>query len=160
MRKNLRTKIATAIGSAVVLFLLCASASALAVARLQNIGTVAIWPNHFFLLLVKNQSFVFSLPLPNWAAIGVAAAALALVNWIYFFTPGIRLTAGYAFLMGGALTNLYSRLANGFVWDFFNITFFGIRGVWNLADGFIIAGICLWVYAFSRVSRPVSDKIN
>ncbi|MFA6433353.1 MAG: signal peptidase II [Elusimicrobiales bacterium] len=54
---------------------------------------------------------------------------------------GPAVSAGLALVLGGALGNLYDRLAYGFVVDFFDLSFF--PAVFNIADSAITAGAVL-----------------
>ena len=53
---------------------------------------------------------------------------------------GLAASAGLALVLGGALGNLYDRLAYGFVVDFFDFSFF--PAVFNIADSAITVGAC------------------
>ena len=54
---------------------------------------------------------------------------------------GMAALAGLALVLGGALGNLYDRLAYGFVVDFFDLSFF--PAVFNIADSAITIGAVL-----------------
>lgn len=55
--------------------------------------------------------------------------------------------AGIALVLGGALGNLYDRLAYGFVVDFFDLSFF--PAVFNTADSAITIGAVLMAIGFN-----------
>ncbi len=59
-------------------------------------------------------------------------------------------SAGLHLVIGGALGNIYDRLAYGFVVDFFDFSFF--PAVFNVADAAITAGACLigWQIFFGK----------
>jgi signal peptidase II len=54
---------------------------------------------------------------------------------------GALAALGFALVLGGALGNLYDRIAYGFVVDFFDFSFF--PAVFNVADSAITAGAVL-----------------
>ncbi|MEW5951769.1 MAG: signal peptidase II [Elusimicrobiota bacterium] len=59
-------------------------------------------------------------------------------------------SAGLHLVIGGALGNIYDRIAYGFVTDFFDFSFF--PAVFNIADASITAGAILigWQIFFAR----------
>jgi signal peptidase II len=57
-------------------------------------------------------------------------------------------SAGLLLVLGGALGNLYDRLAYGFVVDFFDFSFF--PAVFNVADSAITAGAVLLAFGLNR----------
>ncbi len=63
---------------------------------------------------------------------------------------------GIHFVIGGALGNIYDRLAYGYVVDFLDFNFF--PAVFNLADSSITVGACLigWEMLFNK--RGKSEK--
>ena len=56
--------------------------------------------------------------------------------------------AGIALVLGGALGNLYDRLAYGFVVDFFDLSFF--PAVFNVADSAITVGACFLAIGLNK----------
>ena len=74
------------------------------------------------------------------------AFSAALVAGLLFFRRRIQshgrlAAAGLALVIGGALGNLYDRIAYGFVVDFFDLSFF--PAVFNVADSAITVGAVL-----------------
>lgn len=61
---------------------------------------------------------------------------------------GFGAFAGLALVLGGALGNLYDRLAYGFVVDFFDLSFF--PAVFNIADSSITVGAILLALGLNR----------
>lgn len=59
--------------------------------------------------------------------------------------------AGIALVLGGALGNLYDRLAYGFVVDFFDLSFF--PAVFNTADSAITVGAALMAIGFNSAEE-------
>jgi signal peptidase II len=58
-------------------------------------------------------------------------------------------SAGLALVLGGALGNLYDRIAYGFVVDFFDLSFF--PAVFNVADSAITAGAALLAIGINKL---------
>ena len=70
---------------------------------------------------------------------------------------GRAASAGLALVLGGALGNLYDRLAYGFVVDFFDFSFF--PAVFNVADSAITAGAVLMAWGMrDDKSGPAGAK--
>ncbi|PIR96871.1 MAG: hypothetical protein COT91_04385 [Candidatus Doudnabacteria bacterium CG10_big_fil_rev_8_21_14_0_10_41_10] len=133
---KVKIKITTALISAVVLFL----------------------GNLFFTLWVvdsgkigfeKNLGFVFSIPIPLGVVYIISIAVMGILSWIYIFNfiqYNILFSLGFGLIFGGAVSNLYFRLVDGFVYDYFHLGLFGLRGAWNLADIGIVLGILVWIF--------------
>ncbi len=66
--------------------------------------------------------------------------AIALLYWLGGLKRAIAAT-GVAFVVGGALGNLYDRLAYGYVVDFFDFSGLYFPWVFNIADASINVGI-------------------
>lgn len=81
--------------------------------------------------------------LARWILILLSLAICAAVLiWVRRAGSGIRLQIGAGLLIGGALGNVFDRLAYGYVLDFLNMSCCGIANpfVFNLADVFIFLG--------------------
>lgn len=81
------------------------------------------------------------------------AFSIALVTALLIFRRKLAgdsraASAGIALVLGGALGNLYDRLAYGFVVDFFDLSFF--PAVFNTADSAITAGAVLMAIGMNR----------
>ena len=63
---------------------------------------------------------------------------------------------GLALVLGGALGNIYDRIAYGFVVDFFDLSFF--PAVFNVGDSAITAGACL--LAWGMRDKGNSHKLH
>lgn len=142
---NIKQKITTALGLAVVLFFAVIFFDQWLVAKLSQ-------PDFFqagqTLFLYKNYNFVFSLPLPTAAGYAVSGATLIAMTAWWFLTTKRRnwqFDLGYSLILAGAAGNLAHRLWLGFVWDYIHLSLGQLSGFWNLADGVIIMGIILWV---------------
>lgn len=104
-----------------------------------------------------NAAFAFSLPVPPW-----------LIYVIYFFLLSAMITycakhyprfdkaqaLGWTLIFAGAFSNIGERLALGFVRDWIYI----LSGVFNLADGYIIAGIILLLTNRAGAQANTADK--
>ena len=101
----------------------------------------------FNLVLVFNRGAAFSFlaDAPGWQApffIAVALIAAAIVSWMLWRNPGKRLLcAGLALILGGALGNLWDRVAYGHVVDFLDFHAMGWHWpAFNVADSAISVG--------------------
>ena len=76
------------------------------------------------------------------------AVSVALIIWLARLTRPLAV-AGVAFIVGGALGNLYDRVAYGYVVDFLDFSGLMFPWVFNVADTGINVGIaCLILDAF------------
>jgi len=101
----------------------------------------------FNLVLVFNRGAAFSFlaDAPGWQApffIAVALVASGIVSWMLWRNPGKRLLcAGLALILGGALGNLWDRVAYGHVVDFLDFHAMGWHWpAFNVADSAISVG--------------------
>lgn len=70
----------------------------------------------------------------------VSGVVIGLIKWLGQLRRPIAV-AGVAFIIGGALGNLYDRLAYGYVVDFLDFSGFSFPWVFNVADSAINVGI-------------------
>lgn len=104
----------------------------------------------FHLTYVENTGAAFGmLPQRNAFFIGLSAVLLtALFVYRRNLSAGQTwLKAGAALIIGGALGNLYDRIAYGYVVDFLD---FLVWPVFNAADSFISVGLCCFVVGWLR----------
>jgi signal peptidase II len=101
----------------------------------------------FNLALVFNRGAAFSFlaDAPGWQQpffIAVALSAAAIVSWMLWRYPARRLLcAGLALILGGALGNLWDRVAYGHVVDFLDLHAMGWHWpAFNIADAAISVG--------------------
>ena len=101
----------------------------------------------FNLVLVFNRGAAFSFlaNAPGWQQpffIAVALSAAAIVSWMLWRYPARRLLcAGLALILGGALGNLWDRVAYGHVVDFLDFHAMGWHWpAFNIADSAISVG--------------------
>lgn len=120
------------------------------------------WMAVFFLLILAdqilkglakniflNQNFAFSLPLPAWLMYAVYTGVLC-VSGVYLVRQRRQLSlwqqAGWLLVWAGAFSNIGERIVLGHVRDFIYITLFGLTGIYNLADGYILLGIIVLLF--------------
>jgi signal peptidase II len=101
----------------------------------------------FNLVLVFNRGAAFSFlaNAPGWQQpffIAVALTAAVIVSWMLWRYPARRLLcAGLALILGGALGNLWDRVAYGHVVDFLDFHAMGWHWpAFNIADSAISVG--------------------
>ena len=106
----------------------------------------------FNLVLVFNRGAAFSFlaDAPGWQQpffIAVALAAAAIVSWMLWRYPARRLLcAGLALILGGALGNLWDRVAYGHVVDFLDLHAMGWHWpAFNVADSAISMGAAILI---------------
>ncbi len=123
---------------------------------------VLIWPLVFLLLIFfdqtfkclapnvfRNYQFAFSLPVPF--LIMYVIYTLAFGGIVYYVAIRRNLFSAveklaWVLILTGAALNIGERIALGYVRDFVYITFFRWTGIYNLADGYIIAGMVLLLF--------------
>jgi lipoprotein signal peptidase len=97
----------------------------------------------------QNHAFAFSLRVPPVAMyaiyIVVVAAMLFYCLKNYYRLPRLQQLA-WLLIFAGALSNIVERLFLGYVRDFIYIAAYKWRGIYNLADFYIIAGILLLLF--------------
>jgi signal peptidase II len=123
----------------------------LALAQLRPGEPVAV-TSFFNLVLVFNRGAAFSFlaDAPGWQQpffIVVALVASAVVSWMLWRQPSRRiLCLGLALILGGALGNLWDRIAYGHVVDFLDFHAFGWHWpAFNVADSAISVGAALLI---------------
>ncbi len=85
----------------------------------------------------------------RWVLIALSVVIVAFVLWWARAKPGWIMAMGVGVLVGGALGNVWDRVAYGAVADFLNMSCCGIRNpfAFNVADIAIFAGavvLVLW----------------
>jgi signal peptidase II len=124
---------------------------------------ITIIPNFFHLSHVYNNGAAFSLfsdnPSPEkvrWMLIGFSLIAIAIVL-VVFIKAGqhVNLTSiALALVLGGAIGNLYDRLAYRYVIDFLAFNFSSYHYPdFNVADSCIVIGACLLLLEVFRAPR-------
>jgi signal peptidase II len=117
-----------------------------------NIGSVPVIPNFFSITHVENTGAAFSL-FADWPQrvrvpflVGFSTAALLVVCYLLWKSTAKFTWTGLAlaFILGGAIGNLYDRILFGRVTDFLHV-YIG-NHMWpdfNLADSAIVCGAAL-----------------
>ena len=138
-----------AVAAAVVI--LDQASKALVLGLLQH-GEARALARFFNLVLVTNTGAAFSLfaSASGWQTpffIAVALIAAGVVGWMIVRDPGKRLLcAGLALILGGALGNLWDRLALGHVVDFLDFHAYGRHWpAFNVADSAITVGAAILI---------------
>jgi signal peptidase II len=112
------------------------------------------WPGPFPSIITivhhENHGIVANLPVPQMAIIAmtliiVATIVVGLLRAIH--RGEIHLSLALGILIGGALGNLFDRVANGYVFDWILLV---ERSAINLADASIVLGAVMYV---SHVSK-------
>ena len=116
----------------------------------------------FNLVLVFNRGAAFSFlaNAPGWQTpffVAVALIASAIVSWMLWRDPARRLLCtGLALILGGALGNLWDRLAYGHVVDFLDFHAMGWHWpAFNVADsGISVGAVILIAESFLHREAP------
>lgn len=114
-------------------------------------GGQKIAPGWFELSAEKNPGFAFGLPLHMNLSMAVSGAIFLFLTYFFFSQKNFHqgwFVCGYAFVIAGGFLNFFERVRLGFVWDYFAVSLFGLRGVWNLADLSVLCGIGFWTWGF------------
>lgn len=94
-------------------------------------------------------------------SIVAAVISLGVVVWLYLLPRGQRLlAAGLALILGGALGNLWDRVALGYVVDFISVHYQGwYFPTFNIADSAITVGAgCLLLDSFLHRESETAEK--
>lgn len=112
------------------------------------------------LRLAYNTGVAFSLgaTLSPWVVVAATAAIVtALAVFLYRAAPkfGRLSRTGAVFLLGGALGNLVDRMDGAGVVDYLHSGWFP---TFNLADVFVVGGVCLLVLGTMRTSAAPQEE--
>jgi signal peptidase II len=132
-----------------------------------NFGSVQVIPNFFSITHVENTGAAFSL-FADWSPkvripllVGFSTAAMVVVCYL-LWKSATKFTAtglALAFILGGAIGNLYDRILFGRVTDFLH--FYIGSHMWpdfNLADSAIVCGATLLFIDLIFGSNTASTK--
>lgn len=112
-----------------------------ALRALSEHQSAALIPNVLFLTLTYNTGIAFGLLQGlQWLTIPVSALVIGGAAVLYRMTTDRFSAACFGMLMGGAIANLYDRLAHGRVTDFLDLRWWP---VFNIADSAITIAVCL-----------------
>jgi signal peptidase II len=131
----------------------------LAVNYLQPVGSIPVL-GFVRLTYVENRGAAFGL-LQNqtvfFVLVGVLVVGGLIASYRYLpgFSPLLNLALGLQ--LGGALGNLMDRVRQGYVVDFFDLTWWP---VFNVADSAIVVGVCVMAYYLVWAPRnaPAGDR--
>ena len=111
---------------------------------------------------VENSGIAFGLFTSATAAVIVLTTIAVIWMLVYFARSGSRhpvIPAALGLLIGGSVSNLLDRVRLGHVTDFID---FGWWPAFNLADSFIVIGVCMLLFALigsdrkpKQVRRPL-----
>ena len=103
---------------------------------------------------IHNTGIAFGRFAGQQAAIAVLTAAAIIAMTVFFTRTGGRhayIPVALGLLIGGASSNLFDRVRDGFVTDFIHLHFWPI---FNLADVFICSGVVLLMLGLAAHERP------
>ena len=99
------------------------------------------------------------LAIGKWWLVVLCAVILILIGFIIYKTKPQNLLEkiSYGMVIGGALGNVYDRIAHGFVIDFIDVQFMEYP-TFNVADCFVVVGailLCICVLFFDKKEDEV-----
>jgi signal peptidase II len=103
-------------------------------------------PGFLELSFLGNQNFIFYWQFPIWIVFAVISVVLVLLGWqlvTALQTKDYLSALLLSIVFVGAGSNLYDRIAYGYVIDFVRVPFWS---VFNLADIYIIGGVLALVF--------------
>ena len=133
-----------------------------AVDGLQSVGRVEV-TSFFNLTLAYNTGAAFSIFTGQTLLLALLSGgvSVALVIWLSKLTRAERLLSlSLALVLGGAVGNLYDRIALGHVVDFLDFHWNGKHfPAFNIADSAITVGavLLIWESLFSKKDQEVAD---
>jgi len=144
-------KITLYTGISITVFLVDRFTKYLALTFLSSVKPFTLIPRLVSLQLVYNTGTAFGM-FKERQHLFIAVSAvfiIALAIWFFFFHTGRRAYSAVwpAMITGGALGNIYDRLAHGYVVDFIDCK---IWPVFNIADMCITMGAILFVFGIVK----------
>jgi signal peptidase II len=109
----------------------------------------------------KGAAFGFSFG-GKWVHIGLTLVAMGVVVYLILRTPKDHraILCGFALILGGAVGNLWDRLANGQVTDFIDVGIGNLRWpTFNIADSSVVVGVSLILLASYLAERAEKRQI-
>ncbi|HZK10551.1 MAG TPA: signal peptidase II [Clostridia bacterium] len=133
----------------------------LAVRFLQE-ASLALWENVFHLTYIENTGAAFSLFKGHTLALGIFSLIMvALLSYFLYKRKkeggGLLEQTALAFIIGGAVGNLYDRLILGYVIDYFDFRLINFA-VFNVADSFITVGAGLILLSIFLEEKKEKEK--
>lgn len=112
----------------------------------------------FDLSYVENRGASFGmLHGMRWLLSLISISVAAALIWWLGEVKRARAAIAIAFIVGGALGNLYDRLAYGYVVDFLDFSGLYFPWVFNVADAAINVGIAILLYDAWRTGATAAD---
>lgn len=120
------------------------------VSKLMTVNeTINLINNFFRITYVKNTGAAFSIFSNNTILVIIISIVVIgfLLFYIYKNKGNNKLeNVSYAFILGGAISNLIDRLVYGYVIDFLDFEILSYDApIFNLADTFIVIGVILFL---------------
>ena len=120
------------------------------VSKLMTVNeTINLIDNFFRITYVKNTGAAFSMFSNNTILVIIISVVVIgfLLFYIYKNKGNNKLeNVSYAFILGGAISNLIDRLVYGYVIDFLDFEILSYNApIFNLADTFIVIGVILFL---------------
>ena len=136
----------------------------IAVSNLVLYQPVAIFPSfNFTLMHNEGAAFSFLSDQSGWqrwffTAIAVVVS-IAILVWMKRLPADHRLTAiSLAFILGGAIGNVWDRMLLGYVIDFIDVYYAEYHWpAFNIADSSIFVGACLLIFDSLRHGKHAHD---
>lgn len=153
------------LGLSLLLFGMDRLSKSIVVSRLPLYESVPIIPDFFHLTHVANTGALFGLmaglaaPMRALVFITIPVLAILLILAFQFRTSEADFLAqsGLALILGGAMGNLYDRIAYGHVVDFLDFSLAGHHWpAFNLADSTICLGVFTLILDLFRRDRRAS----
>jgi signal peptidase II len=149
-----------------IVFMVDRITKALVIRHVPSSEALTVIPGWFHITHVYNNGAAFSILADShspdkvrWMLIGFSVFAL-LVVFALFWGVGKRLSltsVALALVLGGAMGNLYDRLAYRFVIDFLAFSHWGYHYPdFNVADSCIVIGACLLLLEALRGPKSLS----
>ncbi len=119
--------------------------------NLREIGYMEVWPPFLNFAMAWNHGINFGLfnmgDSGRWVLIVLSLVIVAAVLWWMREKTGWLMGLGVGAVVGGALGNVWDRMAEGAVADFLNMSCCGIQNpfAFNVADIAIFAGAAILV---------------
>ena len=120
------------------------------VSKLMTVNeTIDLIDNFLRITYVKNTGAAFSIFSNNTILVIIISVVIIgfLLFYIYKNKGNNKLeNVSYAFILGGAISNLIDRLVYGYVIDFLDFEILSYDApIFNLADTFIVIGVILFL---------------
>lgn len=125
-------------------------------------GSIAFWPGVLHFTYAENTGAAFSILSGHRLLLTLLPiAALGLLLFLYFRRLYAHPLTDFALplIMGGALGNLYDRIAYGYVVDFLEIRLFRFA-IFNLADCAISVGSALLILYLVLHWKELSSEVD